>query len=79
MLAITPLGAYLIPQWNDLDGEQRALVTLIAADGRLVSKAATPALDVYALDDFPRHITLSLITFQDDVENEQQVTLVIDE
>lgn len=79
VLAITPLGAYIIPQWNDLNGEQRALVTLIAADGRLVSKAAAPALDVYALDDFPRQITLSLITFQDDMENEQQVTLVIDE
>lgn len=78
ILAVTPLGAYTIPQWNDLDDQQRTHITLITADEQLVSKAASPAMDVYSMDALPQQITLSLVTFDNGVENEQQVTLVIE-
>lgn len=77
MLVHTPLSTYVKPQWNS-EEVQNYIVTLVDADGLMISQGAPPAMNGYGLERLPEQITLSLVNREAE-ESKMLVTLVADD
>ncbi len=76
-LVHTPLGMYVIPQWNDENDSGHYSVRLEQADQQEAVPSGLSLIDTtYSLEEFPPSIVLSMINW--DADKKQEYTLIAD-